>query len=569
MNNHKTSTVISPPYTLAYTVILLIAVGLRFALLGSHPLNDHEAKLALQALALGRGQDVLLAGEPGYLALTAANFFVFGASNFMARAWPALIGSLAVLLPLLFRPWLGRETSLLLAFFIAMDPILIGTSRIADGSALAMVGLISGTGFLIMKKPVLSGMCLGAALTGGPQIWIGVLMLTVFVTIGRQTLARLSILSTGGWTKREWMTTAITTAVTLIVISTLFFTNPVGISAVGSSLADFFASLGDIGGAQLPAMGAGWLWMELPVFVLAMWALVDGLLRKDEVTRLLGLWWGLALVLALVTSMNGVDHFYWLAFPLLGLAAKQTGALFRQRSIENRLVFISELVLVVALTVFSIMNLMALVNNVYLTAEETRNRIIGTLLPIILLIVLTILLSWGWSTSSARKGFIAGMLVLFTLVGLSNSWKAAGLGSRTQYELGIYEGYPIGQAPLMATITDISRWNTGYEKRIDILLVGVDIPSLEWALRDFERLSKESGYNPNLSPSLILTGIDQNISSSASYRGQKFLWTVKPDLAVMQFNDWIKWAFFRTAPVEQTELILWARNDLFPGNATP
>jgi len=53
-----------PMETIFYAVIILIGVGLRFALLGHHPLNDGEASLALQALALSRGEETVLSGVP-------------------------------------------------------------------------------------------------------------------------------------------------------------------------------------------------------------------------------------------------------------------------------------------------------------------------------------------------------------------------------------------------------------------------------------------------------------------------------------------------------------------------
>lgn len=79
----------------------------------------------------------------------------------------------------------------------------------------------------------------------------------------------------------------------------------------------------------------------------------------------------------------------------------------------------------------------------------------------------------------------------------------------------------------------------------------------------------ETGYNPSQLASLVLTGVEQSIESSSSYRGQKILWSVEPDTPAMRFNDWMKWVFFRQAPVEKTELILWARNDLFAGTSSP
>lgn len=551
------------------TLIVAVALGLRFALLSNNPLNDHEANLALQALSIAKGQAAGLTGEPGYLSLTALLFFVFGASNFTARFWPAIFGIFAVLLPFLYRPRIGRKAALWIAVLIAMDPFLVGISKTAGGSMLALVGLLAGIGFVLRNKPVIGGICLGIALSGGPDIWTGFLILAgvgiALRFLGSDLRDRYEL----GLSKQDLLLIAGSGAISLILISTLFFTNLYGINAIGSSLASFFATWRATGTDVLFGKVVAWLIMQAPTLVLAIWGLVGGILRKNIKTQILGVWWVLSLILAVVSSESGVDHFYWVSIPILIFAAFKLQNLFEQRLIENRLVFLSEAILVVGLSVFFFLNLLALVNNGYLSPEETRNRIIGTLLPIILIVVLTILLSWGWSFSATRLGFFAGILLLFSLAVFSNAWKAGGLGNLPQNEMGNLRGYPIGSEPLTYTISDISSWNVGQDDRIDILIVGIEYPSLEWELRDFEELSKESSYNPNLSPSLLVTGIDQSISSSSSYRGQKFIWSEKPDLAAMKLVDWVKWAFFRTAPVEKTELILWARNDLFPGTPTP
>lgn len=553
--------------TILYAVIILIGVGLRFALLGDQPLNDAEASLALQAMASSRGETIALAGEPGYLSLTTVLFFIFGPSDFWARFWPAIIGAGAILLPLLYRARLGKNVSLLLAGFIALDPVLIGVSRTADGSSLALVGLLAGIGFLMMKRIIPAGICLGLAFAGGQWIWSGLLLLLLAVMGFNRIFpgARSEDGPLGALNRKAAAIVAAIAMLTLVVTNTLFLMTPGGVSTIGSSLAEFFTSLKGISGVVfLP-----WLIMEFPFITLALWGMIDGLMKKDATVRLLTSWWGLGMVITIITTGDGVNHFFWVSIPVLTLAANKTAELISERSIENKPVFFAESLLVVALFIFSFLNLLALVNNVSLGTEETRNRIIGALLPIILLVILTVLLTWGWSASSTRKGFIAGVLVLFFLALISNTWKAANLGSAPELELANGLSYPVGRKNLINSISDISRWNTGYADRIDILLIGSDQPSLIWTLRDFEDLRMETGYNPSQLASLVLTGVEQSIESSSSYRGQKILWSVEPDTPAMRFNDWMKWVFFRQAPVEKTELILWARNDLFAGTSSP
>jgi hypothetical protein len=260
---------------------------------------------------------------------------------------------------------------------------------------------------------------------------------------------------------------------------------------------------------------------------------------------------------------------FWVSIPLLGLAAIKLAALFSDREVESRIVHLAETGLVIALAVFSFMNAINLVNNPLLNQEEYRNRVIGIILPLILLIGMTVLLAWGWSPSSTRKGFLTGIVILAFFTMLSGSWKAAGLGGQAAFEIRRGPGVPVGSDELLATIQDLSLSETGIENRIDIQVIALEMPSLGWALRDFEKLSNETVFNPNLASSIILTPADVEIVASSSYRGQKVLWQLTPDLKTMKFPDWLRWSLFRTAPAVKTEIILWARNDLFPGAPTP
>ena len=182
---------------------------------------------------------------------------------------------------------------------------------------------------------------------------------------------------------------------------------------------------------------------------------------------------------------------------------------------------------------------------------------------------MTVLFAWGWSYTSTRNGFVAGMVVLLLTGMLSNAWKSAGLGSRPQFEAFFNRGFPVGVNSLLTTLEEISLSNTGYAERIDIQVIGSEQPALVWALRNYNELRISSVSDPNQAPSLVLTDVETKIDLPASYRGQKILWTVSPDYQAMKAIDWVRWSIFRTAPASNTELILWARNDLFPGAQNP
>jgi predicted membrane-bound mannosyltransferase len=95
---------------LLYWLAFLLALGLRLFQLGAGPLSDVEAGWALQALGLAHGGAVVLGALPAYILLTSQLFSVFGDTNFMARFFPALAGSLIIWLPYFFRDRMGDSS---------------------------------------------------------------------------------------------------------------------------------------------------------------------------------------------------------------------------------------------------------------------------------------------------------------------------------------------------------------------------------------------------------------------------------------------------------------------------
>ena len=121
-----------------YALALALAVGLRFLHLGTLPLSDFEAAWALQALRVTQGYHPVLGPNPAYVHLTAVLFYIFGASDFLARFWPALAGCVLVLVPWFLRSRFGRIPALVLAFGLALDPGLVAMSHLAGEPMLAI-----------------------------------------------------------------------------------------------------------------------------------------------------------------------------------------------------------------------------------------------------------------------------------------------------------------------------------------------------------------------------------------------------------------------------------------------
>lgn len=159
-----------------YLLAGALALTLRLLYLGVAPLGDVESGWALSALkAIGQGSapGAAFGTQPGYTFLTAATFWLLGATDFTARLWPGLAGASLALLPLLFRSQLGRRAALVLAFALACDPGLVVVSRQAGGPMLALAAVLWTLGFWHTHRPSAAGAAAGLALLSGPEAWFG------------------------------------------------------------------------------------------------------------------------------------------------------------------------------------------------------------------------------------------------------------------------------------------------------------------------------------------------------------------------------------------------------------
>ena len=116
----------------AYVVLLLVAIGLHFWDLGLRPIHYDETIHGMYSWHLYRGEgyqhDPMLHGP---LKIFGAAFFyvLFGVSEYTTRILPALFGSLLVVIPILYRRYLGRWGSLAVALMLAFSPAMLYFGR--------------------------------------------------------------------------------------------------------------------------------------------------------------------------------------------------------------------------------------------------------------------------------------------------------------------------------------------------------------------------------------------------------------------------------------------------------
>src|SRR5690606_3080636 len=148
--------------------------------------------------------------------------------------------SLLVFAPLLFDNRLKPRPSLLLAFFIALDPGLVAISRQAASPIFAITFFIFTLGFINKNNLTLASVFAALTLLSGPFLWLGLIGLLIswmiFQVFSRNSfLFPLSDSSTRN-------SSLITFLITFFTAGTLFLTVPNGLSAAFASIPEFFKS---------------------------------------------------------------------------------------------------------------------------------------------------------------------------------------------------------------------------------------------------------------------------------------------------------------------------------------
>jgi hypothetical protein len=567
-----------------YALAFALALTLRFLHLGALPLSDFEADGALQALQVARGAHPVIGPNPAYALLTSILFFIFGAGNFLARFWPALVGSILVLTPFFFRDRLGRAPALILAFALALEPGLLALSRAAGSSIQAISFLVLAWAMGREGRYPLVGIFGGLALMSGQAVWMGLLILGLSVAIcqvfvskrvktddQQQTassedqsspVTRHPSLETAHWSlvTEHWKTALAYLLGTLLLGGSLFLLAPNGLSAFVASILAYFKGWWTLSGVRVTHLLTALVAYQLMALIFGLVALVRGLLRKDRLVIGLGSWMLIAMLLALAYPARQVADLAWALLPLWTLAALELGRYTRMEGVRGW-----ELAGVTALTisilVFAWLNLTAVVGQA-LDSQVAQTRFLILSATLLILGLIRILLAFSWSTEGARLGVAWGGTAFLVAFTLGASTGAGGLRQPLTAELWSPSPQTAQADLLQKTLDDLSDWNKGHVESLPVTVVGLDSPALRWLLRDWE-VKEADALSPADSPALVIASQGMELNLSAAYRGEDFVWYQSPNWDEALPEEWLHWFVYRQMSQQKESLTLWARGDLF------
>lgn len=564
-----------------YWLAFLIALGFRLIQLGATPLTDSEARLALQALHLAQGKQILLDPQPAYILFSSLLFLVTEAANFTARFLPALAGSLLVFAPRLFLDRLKPRPALLLALLLAFDPGLVALSRQANGTILALTFLVFAWGMWRNGRAIPAGIFAALALLSGPSIWSGLLTLGLTwgslkgagAKLGNPPIPASRIPDPPASQILQYRPALLSLLSTLLLAGTLFFTVPNGLSALFNSIP---AYLRDWTSASVFSPGRVLLaflaYETLGVF-LAILALIRGFrLKSARVTRL-ALWLGVSLLIAIFYRQT--TELAWVIIPTLILAAQELSRAFdiyRQERVEVGVVAGAIMILLVYIW----FNLANIGLNPYDQFSPAVLPLFGGMIemPIgpryavlfgasLILALCVSLVAFGWSLRTARLGVTWSFSLFLGVYTLAAAWGASGQRTPNSVELWTTDQPPAHVNLLISSVNDISLFSRGHIEAQPVTVMGIDSPALEWALRNHD-VKIVNVLDPLDAPPIVVTPLMNELGLPSAYRGQDFAWRQPPTWNAIQTPDWFRWLVYRQLPRETETIILWARDDLFP-----
>jgi hypothetical protein len=337
-----------------------MAFALRMVGLAYRPMSPAEVEQAWTALSLLAGQSGLSAPavSPLLLSLQSVTFALASASEGFARFWPALAGTLTVMLPYGLRQDLGRVGALFASLLLAVSTSMLFWSRSATGESLAILGglgLVVGLAHLRRTRTrrwtLFSLAMLSTVLLAGPSgysVLVLVAPLAYLAWRSRESDPRyaaesvsegpkkgpaepssgrssaLSDMENPGEGERErepagqsdLVGSAVIFVVLLLLGSTAMFLNPGGLAVLADVPGHWFAQFGNPG-PYSPLRLILQLILTEPLLVASGLAgLVLGLRQRHWLAEGLGVWLALGLLLLLVRAGRSPGDVALLVVPL-------------------------------------------------------------------------------------------------------------------------------------------------------------------------------------------------------------------------------------------------------------
>lgn len=331
---------------LGWTATFVAALTLRLMRLDTLALDGGEAVRAYDAWALFRGQPSVTGPipnvEPLLLLLEGLAFFLFGATDVVARLVPALAGLAIVALPLALRRWVGAEAALGMGALAAISPTLVYASRVVSPEIVVAVLALAAVVCLVRlgetatdtgaRLPAAAlGVVAGAAFAAGPSA----ITVALSLVIG---LAAAAVAEPRGTIRRglralgsrdALLLALLAFVVTVILGFTRLLSHPAGIAGIGETFGGWWQLLAAQSSGQPTVLVLAILLIYEPIAVaFAIVAAARVRQERSGAITLFAAWAIAALAIWSFSAGRGPEHAIHVVLPLVLLGGIGLGEVF-------------------------------------------------------------------------------------------------------------------------------------------------------------------------------------------------------------------------------------------------
>ena len=599
------------PEALIYVALALLALMLRVAALDHAPLDDAQARQALAALRTVDGRvpgPIPQAESPLTFALNTVTFGMAGANEVMARLPVALAGVALVMLPALWRRYLGPLPPLILSLLLAISPVAVLAARTMSGITWTMLLALLGPWLALRfvetraeRWAVLATVCFAAMIfLAEPAGFLSTLSLAFGVLFAWLTgdESDSSLLSTARRLLRAWpwAAGALAAGVTVVLVATVLFWVPSGLAVVGNAI---WVGLRGFVERPIGTPRVFPIWValryETGIVLFGLLALYHAVREGGFFERALAGWALAGIVWSVGYAGAGAAHALWVTLPLTALVAlrvtdwltERPGILWRVPSwgVPLHALITMGLWLAVGLSMVllgkrllfdlpgGVTDLSALVDRlvegIYSRASDFQYqqiqsvevqpgvfvyayvlgfiqlRLLITLLVTLLNGVLYFLIGSLWGARAAWRGVALGTLAALLLFSLGLGGRAAFGPAGDPRQLWVVDPVTDDVFELRDTLRTMSLRATGEPK---LLTVTAQVPpdgALAWALRDYPNTVFVDGVGPETTTAAVLMPVrDEQPRMGAPYVGKDLVIRQAWNINTLSWRDAIIW-FYR------------------------
>lgn len=552
-------------------LILLAAAVIRFAALGTLPLSNAEATEALAVWQFWQPGTAVLPISPAYFSLTSPLTQLFGFGDGVMRFIPALFGLGLIGLPWLLRHRLGTQGALVTAVLLAISPLNIVISHTAGGDSIALFALLLLFIAYIRYQETAAARwlyalfaALGLGMSSSALFYSGLftLLLAWFI----HSRLGLSLFVTG-WhvrpTETNWRQgTAVAVAI-FILLSSFFLLQPAGMGSSARLLGSWFQQFG--GSLTLNPLLAA-VRYEPALILLGLIAIGWAIWRSHPLALFMMYWLSSSLVLLLL-QRDFLSNALLLTLPAALLIGIWSNAVWRRRWD-----WLSGSVALVGLaSAFILLVNIARSGRVILQNPQEGSGYLILILAVVLFAGVVLYFVASEDAAAVSQGLLLAILAFFLFYQWGTGWWMGQQAANDPRERWVNSGTDLAVRELSDTVRTLSRQLANSDTQLEIGST-VEMPALNWYLRDYSRLEQLSTLPLIPTQQVIIAPEVADSPLAAGYSGTDF--TVQrskptPPTAPSPtaVYDTFRWWFFHdttaVAPVER--VVVWVRGDLMTG----